>query len=149
MFGSATALEIGAYYIPWLDNMLDSIATPAAVIAGTIATAAVITNMSPELKWALALIAGGGAAGLVQGGTVLVRGGSTLTTAGAANPVVSTGEGVFAFVMSLLAVIVPILAIALFALMVIVVVRLLMRRRRRRAVLLEAVAEQPAASVGA
>ena len=31
--GIATAVEVAAYYVPWLDNMLDSIATPAAVIS--------------------------------------------------------------------------------------------------------------------
>src|SRR6185503_12680871 len=62
----ATALEIAAYYVPWLDHALDTIATPAAVIAGTMTTAALVTDVSPFLKWTLAIIAGGGAAGLVQ-----------------------------------------------------------------------------------
>ena len=64
-FAIATALEVGAYYIPWLDNLLDSVTTPAAVVAGTIITAAVITDMSPLMKWSLALIAGGGTAGVM------------------------------------------------------------------------------------
>src|SRR5438105_11528773 len=79
-FSVATALEIGGYYIPWLDHLLDTMATPAAIVAGTIITAAVVTNMSPMLKWTLAVIAGGGAAGLVQGTTVLARGLSTAST---------------------------------------------------------------------
>jgi hypothetical protein len=70
-FSLATALEITAYYVPWLDNLMDSIATPAAIVAGVIATAACIGDMSPFLKWTLAVIAGGGAAGAVQ--TVTVR----------------------------------------------------------------------------
>src|SRR5262245_45624492 len=69
-FLTATILEIGAYYIPWLDNLLDTIATPAAVVAGTIAMGSVVTDMSPLLKWTLALIAGGGTAGLIQSATV-------------------------------------------------------------------------------
>src|SRR5437879_3587681 len=73
-FSVATVLEIAAYYIPWLDHLLDTIATPAAIIAGTIVTAAMVGHMSPFLKWGLAVIAGGGAAGLVQGTTVFVRG---------------------------------------------------------------------------
>src|SRR5438876_9605685 len=85
-FGVATALEIGGYYIPWLDHLLDTMATPAAIVAGTVVTAAIVTNTSPMLKWTLAIIAGGGAAGLVQGTTVLARGVSTATTGGLGNP---------------------------------------------------------------
>ena len=66
VFGVATLLEIGAYYLPWLDNLLDSVASPAAVIAGVVATASVVTDMDPLLKWSLAVIAGGGLAGAVQ-----------------------------------------------------------------------------------
>src|SRR3990172_10017996 len=61
-FSTATALEIVAYYIPWLDHVLDTMATPAAVVAGVIASASVVTNLSPLVKWSLALIAGGGIA---------------------------------------------------------------------------------------
>ena len=61
-FGVACALEIAAYYVPWLDHMLDILATPTAVVAGTIVTASLVTDMSPMLRWTLAIIAGGGAA---------------------------------------------------------------------------------------
>lgn len=91
-FSLATALEITAYYVPWLDNALDSIATPAAAIAGTVVMASMVADVSPYLKWSLAVIAGGGAATLVQGATVLVRGVSTATTAGLANPLFATIE---------------------------------------------------------
>jgi hypothetical protein len=40
-FGTATVLEVGAYYVPWLDNLLDTVATPAAITASVITTAAV------------------------------------------------------------------------------------------------------------
>ena len=56
-FGAATILEIGVYYIPWLDNLLDSIATPAAFIAGAILMVAVVSGLPPLAKWALAIIA--------------------------------------------------------------------------------------------
>ena len=64
-FGTATIFEIGAYYIPLLDHLMDTLTTPAAVVAGTIMTASLVTDLSPFLKWTLALIAGGGVAGLV------------------------------------------------------------------------------------
>ncbi len=49
-FSVATILEIGAYYVPWIDNLLDSITTPAAIVAGTIATGSMTGEMSPFLK---------------------------------------------------------------------------------------------------
>ena len=76
-FACATVLEIGGYYIPWLDNLLDTIATPAAIIAGTIVTASMVTDVSPFLRWTLAVIAGGGIAGAVQTTTVLTRAASS------------------------------------------------------------------------
>src|SRR5580765_6236286 len=44
-FSVATAVEIAGYYIPWLDHLLDTMATPAAVIAGTIITASMVSGM--------------------------------------------------------------------------------------------------------
>lgn len=127
-FSVATLVEIAGYYIPWLDHLLDTIATPAAVIAGTIVTASVATEMSPYLRWTLAVIAGGGAAGVIQGGTVLTRGASTATTGGLANPVVATVELAGAVITSVLAIAAPVLAAVLFVGLVFVLVRKLRRR---------------------
>jgi hypothetical protein len=82
---TATVMEIAAYYVPWLDRALDVIATPAAVVAGVITTAALMTDISPVIRWALAIVAGGGVAGAVQASTVLVRLKSGVTTAGVGN----------------------------------------------------------------
>jgi len=112
-FGTATILEIAAYYIPWLDNALDSIATPAAVIAGTIASASVIAEIPPLMKWILALIGGGGIAGLIQGATVLTRAKSSVMTAGLGNPVVSTAELGGSVVTTVLSFLAPILTFVL------------------------------------
>lgn len=109
-FGVATIIEIAAYYIPWLDNLLDSIATPAAFIAGAILMVAVVSGLPPLAKWALAIIAGSGAAGIVQTGTIITRAASTTTTGGLANPVVSTVEAGSSFGLSLLAIMLPIAA---------------------------------------
>ena len=118
-FAIATCLEIGAYYVPWLDNLLDTIATPAAVVAGIVATAAVVTGMSPWLTWTLAAIAGGGAAGLVQTGTVLVRGMSSASTLGAGNFVVATGEAAGALGLSILTLLLPFTTLVLVLMLVI------------------------------
>jgi len=130
-FGAATALEIAAYYIPWLDNLLDAAATPAAVVAGAIIVASVVQDVSPFLRWTLAVIAGGGVAGLVQAGTVTLRGTSTATTGGIANPAVSTGELGGSVVTSTLSIIWPIVAFVLVVLLCVWIARRLVRVRAR------------------
>jgi hypothetical protein len=107
----ATLLEVSAYYVPWLDNLMDSITTPAAIVAGTMVSASMMTEMSPMLQWSLAAVAGGGLAGAVQTATVLVRGGSTVTTGGLANPIVSTSELAASTGITLIAIVVPMLAV--------------------------------------
>lgn len=120
----ATVCEVAAYYIPWVDNMLDTVATPAAMIAGTLTTMAVSSGeMSQFASWAAAIIIGGGTAGAVQMSTVAVRGVSTATTGGVANPLVSTGEWVGAFLLSILSLIVPVLVVVLIIVLAIFTVR--------------------------
>ena len=111
-FATATVMEIGAYYIPWVDNAMDSLMTPAAVAAGIILTASMVKDLSPFLKWSLAIIAGGGVAALVQVGTVALRGGSSGFTGGLANPLLSTIELVGAILLTGFAVLLPILCLA-------------------------------------
>jgi hypothetical protein len=130
-FGVATAFEIGAYYVPWLDNLLDTIATPAAVIAGVVATASVVTDLDPLIRWTLAVVAGGGLAGAVQAITTGTRGVSVVTTGGLANPAVSTLEAGGAFGLALIAVALPVLAALLVVLFFVLVWRLVRRRRQR------------------
>jgi hypothetical protein len=112
-FSIATIFEIAAYYIPWVDNLLDTIAVPAAIVAGTIVMASAVSDMSPFLQWALAIIVGGGVAGTVQGFTSITRISSTATTGGVGNPVVSTAEAGGSLVMSILAIALPIVAAVL------------------------------------
>jgi hypothetical protein len=128
--GVATVLEIAAYTIPWLDHLLDLIATPAAVVAGMVMTASVVTGLDPMLKWTLALIAGGGIAGTVQALTVGTRKVSLLTTGGLANPVVSTIELLGAVLLTLLAIALPLLAFAVIAWALFFGVRHLLRLMR-------------------
>jgi Domain of unknown function (DUF4126) len=121
--GTAATMEVGAYYVPWLDHVLDLAATPAALVAGVLASAAVITDLPPVLTWGIALIGGGGAAGLLHGATALLRVKSTAVTGGVANPVLSTGELVGALVTSALALLVPIVCGVLLLVVVIWVIR--------------------------
>ncbi len=110
-FGSATVVEIIGYYVPGVDHLLDVIATPAAVVAGTLTTASMAVDLPPFLKWTLALIAGGGIAGLVQGSTVALRAKSSMATAGAGNPFFATFELAGAIFIAVLAIMVPVLCL--------------------------------------
>ena len=132
-FAVATCLEIGGYYIPWLDHLLDTLATPAAIVAGTIVMASMVSGMSPLMKWSLAIIAGGGAAGLVQGSTVLLRGTSTATTGGFGNPIVATIELVGSVLMSILALVTPILVVGVLLVGLLFVGKALSRRNAKAA----------------
>ena len=131
-FATATVLEVGAYYVPWLDNVLDTVGTPAAITAGVITTAAVTPELSPLLRWTLAIVAGGGAAGLVQGGTALLRLKSSAFTAGVGNPVLATGELVGSLALSALALLAPLVAAAVVVLVLVVSTRRLFRLLRER-----------------
>ena len=109
--GTAVVVEIGAYYLPIVDHFLDTVAAPAAVVAGTIASASIFTDMSPMMTWSLALIAGGGVAGAVHMAMAVIRGGSTMLTAGLGNPLVATAELGGAVGTSVLALVMPGLAL--------------------------------------
>ena len=116
--GVATVVEIVAYYVPWLDHALDTVATPAAVIAGSLLTMSQLQGVSgganQGLNWVMSIIMGGGVALLVQLSTVLLRFASTATTGGLGNSVFSTGEHVLAVIFALLAILIPLLLIAAF-----------------------------------
>lgn len=128
--GAATVLEVLAYAVPWLDHLLDTLATPAAVAAGVIASAAVFVDLPPALRWGAAVVLGGGAAGAVQAGTVLARLKSAAVTGGAGNFVVALFELAGATLLSLLAILAPLLVLMPLALIAWSLVRLVRRPRR-------------------
>ncbi len=132
-FAAAAILEITAYYVPWLDNLLDTIATPAAVVAGIVATAAVVSGMSPFLTWTLAAIAGGGVAGMIQSGTVLLRAMSSASTLGTGNFAVASSELAGSFVLSVVTLLMPVFTLTVVVALVIWVWRRRVRRRVRTA----------------
>ncbi|WP_339751760.1 DUF4126 domain-containing protein [uncultured Winogradskyella sp.] len=122
--GIATLVEIVAYYIPVVDNLLDTIAIPLATIAGTAVIVSTVADLSPVITWALAIIAGGGTAAAVKSSTSATRLGSTVSTAGIANPVVSTIETGTSIVMSIVSIFLPMLAIILVIFIFYIVFRL-------------------------
>ena len=125
MLSVAALVEVLAYYIPVVDNLLDVAAAPAAFIAGTILSAAVMTDMPPMVEWTAAIIAGGGVAGLTQGVTGILRAHSTVLTGGLGNFVISTAELGGAAVISFLALAAPVAAIALVVLFLLTAIRLI------------------------
>jgi Domain of unknown function (DUF4126) len=127
MLSVAALVEVLAYYIPVIDNLLDFVAAPAAFIAGTILSAAVMTDMPPMVKWTAAVIAGGGVAGFTRGLTGILRAHSTVLTGGLGNFVISTAELGGAVLISFLALAAPLLAIALVVLFLLAAIRLLRR----------------------
>jgi len=114
-FATATVLEISAYYIPWVDNMLDALMTPAAVAAGTISTASLMGDVSPFLKWSAAIIAGGGISAIVQGGTVALRAKSSAATGGMANSTVSSVELAGSTLLTVCSIVIPVICLVIVA----------------------------------
>lgn len=121
--GVATLVEIFGYYIPYLDNLLDSIAVPLAAIAGTAVMVSTVADLSPEITWALAIIAGGGTAAAISGASGATRLTSTATTAGFANPVVSTVETGTSIIMSIFSIFLPVVAFILVLVIVYIIFR--------------------------
>jgi hypothetical protein len=127
-FGTATVIEIVAYYVPFVDNLLDNITTPMSVGAGTLLLTSVLPIDDSMLKWLTGFIVGGGAAAAVQSSTVLARLSSTSTTGGIANPVIATVENAAAVGTSLLSLAIPLIMASV--LLVIVVAILVIFRKR-------------------
>jgi len=128
-FGVATVLELLAYSVPFLDHLLDTIAVPLATVAGTLVAASTFVDLPPLFTWSLALIAGGGVAGLISAGTATTRVASTTATAGLGNPLLALAETVGSLLLSVLAWFLPVVA-AVLVITVLWVVRRLWRRVR-------------------
>jgi hypothetical protein len=131
-FAAATAVEIIGYYIPWIDNMLDALAAPTAVVAGVLLMASTLVEVGPFVRWTLAVLAGGGTAAVFQGLTTVARQVSSISTGGLGNPVLATVEGGGSAVLSALAVTLPVAALLLIAVMLLVAIKLVPLRRQRQ-----------------
>lgn len=125
--GTATVLEVSAYYIPGVDHVLDLLASPAAVLAGVIASAAVMADIPPAILWPVAIIGGGGVAGLTKASSAVVRAKAGLTTAGLANPVVATGETAGAVGLAIAAIVIPLVCLFVVAVVVLWLARKALR----------------------
>jgi hypothetical protein len=120
ILGVASMAEFAAYYVPWVDNLLDSIASPAAIMAGIGMTAIVMEGSDPVVQWVIAIIAGGGASATIQGATVTTRGLSSTFTFGYANSLVATSENVASVALTIVALLAPLVA-GIFAVAILVI----------------------------
>jgi len=127
--GVATLLEIFAYFIPWFDNLLDSIAVPLAAIAGTAVMVSTVADLDPVVTWSLAIIAGGGTATAIKGAGATGRLASTATTGGLANPVITMVETGTATVVSVASIFAPILAAVLVIIILVIIFRIYRKLR--------------------
>lgn len=125
-FATASVLEICAYYIPWVDNMLDALMTPAAVVAGTISTASLMGDVSPFLKWSAAIIAGGGISAIVQGGTVALRAKSSAATGGMTNSMLSSVELAGSTLLTVCAIVIPVICLVIVVWICVIMARKMM-----------------------
>jgi hypothetical protein len=132
-FGVATVLEIGSRNIPYIDHLLDLIAAPSAVIAGTLVAAASVHDMSPFLTWSFGLIAGGGTAAVVNSGTALTRVVSTSTTGGGGNPALSAAESGGSIILSILSIVLPLLVFLILTGLAWITIKRVRQWRRHRA----------------
>ncbi len=130
--GIATLVEVFAYFIPWVDNALDSIAIPLAGIAGTAVMVSTMADLDPVITWSLAIIAGGGTAAAIKGANATGRLASTATTGGLANPVVSTVETGTAVAVSTASIFAPIFAVFLVIIILAIVFRVYRKLRPKR-----------------
>lgn len=117
--GIAMIVEILAYYIPFVDHLLDTISIPLATVAGSVMFASQFTELGTFPQWALALIAGGGTAAAISSGFAGTRAASTATTGGFGNSVVATTETAGAGLMSFLALAAPVIAFVVAVLLLI------------------------------
>ncbi len=123
-FGVATLIEILGYYIPVVDNLLDTIAIPLATLAGTAVMVSTMADLGPVITWTLAIIAGGGTAATIKSVAGTTRVTSTLSTAGFGNPIVSTIETGTSIIMAVFAIFLPIIALVLVIFVLFIIFKL-------------------------
>jgi hypothetical protein len=117
VFGVAMVLELVADKIPVVDHVLDSVQLAIKPAMGGIVMGAALIDGGPLLRTVLALAAGGSVAVTVHGAKAALRALSTVATGGMANPVLSFAEDASSLAGSLLAVLLPIVALVLLAIL--------------------------------
>ncbi|MGF1559291.1 MAG: DUF4126 domain-containing protein [Flavobacteriaceae bacterium] len=129
--GVATMVEIFAYFIPWVDNILDSFAVPLAAIAGTAVMVSTVANLDPIITWSLAIIAGGGTATAIKGAGATGRLASTATTGGVGNPIIAAAETGTAAVVTTASIFAPLVAAVMVIIILFIIFRIYRKLRPR------------------
>lgn len=129
--GIAMLIEIFGYFIPWVDNLLDSMAVPLAAIAGTAVMVSTVAGLDPMVTWSLAIIAGGGTATAIKGAGATTRLASSATTGGLGNPIVSTVETGTAVAVTAASIFAPALAAILVIIILFIIFRIYRKLRPR------------------
>jgi hypothetical protein len=130
IFGAATLVELVGDKVPAVDHALDAIGTPLRPAAGALLAASVLGTVSDPLTALVLGTAVGAPSALVPHALkTALRAASTTFTGGLANPVLSLVEDALSLVTFALALLVPILVVALLGAAVFLAVRLLRRRR--------------------
>lgn len=128
-FSVATIVEILAYLVPVVDNFLDTIASPCAVVAGIILASSCISGLDPYMKWTLAIIAGGAAAGVTQTATSATRLASTAASGGILNSLVSLFEAAASTLLSVAAIFFPLICLGIVIVFVIYAFTLIKKKK--------------------
>lgn len=131
VLGTATVVEILCSFIPFIDNIMDGVEAPMAVIAGTLLTVSLLGALDPVWQWSLAIIAGGGTAGVIKSVTSAIKLGSSATTAGLANPLLAVAELSLSVVLTVLAVLAAPIAVCLAVLIVFLTVKFIIKLKNK------------------
>lgn len=126
---SAMVLEIAAYYVPFFDNLLDTLTAPVAVLAGIVASASLLTDLPPWLQYTIAIVGAGGTAGVVHASTSILRLKSSAVTAGLGNPVIATLELIGSILIAIVGLLAPVVALLVAVMIVVIVTRRFNARR--------------------
>jgi len=130
LLGGATVLEIAGDKIPVVDHALDAVGTFLRPLAGTLAAAATLVHIQdPLVALVVGLVVGAPIALAPHVAKSTLRGVSTGTTAGFANPLLSLVEDAVSLMITVLAFVVPILAVLLVMIGAWLIWRWLRRRR--------------------
>ena len=128
----AAIIEIFGNLIPWVDNLLDILATPASIMAGTILSASCLSDISPGLQWILSVTSGVLITGGFQLSTISLRGMSTFLTGGLANPIFSIIEDLISLGITLTIIFSPIIGIIVIFLIAFLLRKIYLKIKFRR-----------------
>jgi hypothetical protein len=134
LFSVATVVEIAGDKIPAVDHALDVVSTFLRPASGALLAAAVMWKADdPLVASVLGIVIGAPIALAPHAAKAATRSLSSAATGGFGNPVLSVAEDMTAFVLSLLAVLVPVLALIVLVVASVYGVRAYKRRKARRA----------------